>query len=288
MAADSGNAATLWAGVLIVDKPAGVTSHDVVAGVRRERGGRVGHAGTLDPFATGVLTILLGRATRLQRYLLELPKTYVATAKLGWRSSTGDPDGELTKTGRLPEMLTLRTGSISQKVPMTSAVKVDGERLYKRAHRGERSDQRPVREVEIHRAEALDPPPGPLTVGQEVDFEVEVSSGTYVRTLIETLDDAYCSALRRTAVGPLEIGLAGRTLTPREALSFLPGLELDEVAARAIGYGQKLDADRFELPADVQADPAKSFALLHADNLIAVARLEDRTIRSEVVLESAS
>ena len=100
----------LETGVLVVDKPAGVTSHDVVAKIRRERGGKVGHAGTLDPFATGVLTILLGRATRLQRYLLELPKTYVASARLGWRSSTGDPDGELTETGVLPDRLELPTG----------------------------------------------------------------------------------------------------------------------------------------------------------------------------------
>src|SRR3954465_501331 len=125
------------AGGLLVDKPAGATSHDVVAQVRRERGGRVGHAGTLDPFATGLLVLLLGRATRLQRFLLELPKTYRATARLGWRSSTGDPDGELTETGRIPGRLELPTGQIEQRVPMTSAVKVDGERLYRKAHRGE-------------------------------------------------------------------------------------------------------------------------------------------------------
>lgn len=142
----------------MVDKPAGVTSHDVVEGIRRERGGKVGHAGTLDPFATGVLTILLGRATRLQRYLLNLPKTYRATAKLGWKSSTGDPDGDLTETGRLPGRLELPTGIIEQMVPMTSAVKVDGERLYKRAHRGEESEDRPVREVEIYRADLVESP----------------------------------------------------------------------------------------------------------------------------------
>src|SRR3954449_5872389 len=90
---------------LLVDKPANVTSHDVVARVRRERGDKVGHAGTLDPFATGLLVLLLGRATRLQRYLLALPKTYAATARLGWCSTTGDPDGELSETGRIPERL---------------------------------------------------------------------------------------------------------------------------------------------------------------------------------------
>ncbi len=125
------------AGGLLVDKPAGVTSHDVVARIRREHPGKVGHAGTLDPFATGLLVVLLGRATRLQRYLLALPKTYRATARLGWRSSTGDPDGELTETGRVPERLELPTGEIEQRVPMTSAVKVGGERLYRKAHRGE-------------------------------------------------------------------------------------------------------------------------------------------------------
>jgi len=92
---------------LLVDKEAGVTSHDVVAQIRRQLGGRraakVGHAGTLDPFATGLLIVLVGKATRLQRYLLELPKTYVAGARLGWRSSTGDPDGDLTETGVIPE-----------------------------------------------------------------------------------------------------------------------------------------------------------------------------------------
>lgn len=275
-------------GILIVDKPAGVTSHDVVARIRRERGGKVGHAGTLDPFATGVLTILLGRATRLQRYLLDLPKTYLATAKLGWCSSTGDPDGVLTETGILPESLDLPTGKIRQMVPLTSAVKVDGERLYKRAHRGEESEDRPVREVEIFRAELLGRPEGPLVVGQEVRFEVEVSSGTYVRTLIETLGDAYCSALRRTAVGPLGIDLEGRILTPLEALSFLPRVRLDESGAKAIGYGQKLNAGELDLPAAVQDGSSGSFALVRADNLIAVARLEDQQVRPEVVLEPAS
>jgi len=87
--------------ILLCDKPAGITSHDMVVRVRRERGCKAGHAGTLDPFATGLLLVLLGRATRLQRFLVGLPKTYIATARLGWRSSTGDPDGELTETGRV-------------------------------------------------------------------------------------------------------------------------------------------------------------------------------------------
>ncbi len=185
-------------GVLLVDKPAGITSHDAVAVVKRERGLKTGHAGTLDPFATGLLLILLGRATKLQRHLMPLPKTYVATARLGWRSSTGDPDGELTETGEMPTRVELPTGTVRQRVPMTSAVKVGGERLYKKAHRGE-IVQTPTRDVEIHRAELLESGDGRAT------FEVECSSGTYVRTLIETLGDAYCERLRRTAIGPFRV-----------------------------------------------------------------------------------
>src|ERR1700759_5278545 len=140
--------------VLLVDKPAGKTSHDVVAAIRRERGEKAGHAGTLDPFATGLLLVLLGKGTRLQRFLVGLPKTYLATARLGWTSTTGDPDGELTETGVVPDSLALPTGTVRQRVPMTSAVRVGGERLYKKAHRGETVDT-PVRDVEVHRADLL-------------------------------------------------------------------------------------------------------------------------------------
>ena len=188
--------------MLLVDKPAGVTSHDVVAQVRRERGAKAGHAGTLDPFATGLLLVLLGRATRLQRFLTALPKTYLATARLGWRSSTGDPDGELEETGSVPGSLELPTGTVRQRVPMTSAVRVGGERLYKKAHRGE-TVQTPIRDVEVHRAELLS------SDGERATYEIECSSGTYVRTLIETLGDAYCETLRRTAIGPFSVADAG-------------------------------------------------------------------------------
>ena len=140
--------------MLLLDKPAGKTSHDVVAEVRRERGVKAGHAGTLDPFATGLLLILTGSATRLQRFLVGLPKTYLATARLGWVSTTGDPDGELTETGVVPDSLELPTGTVRQRVPMTSAVRVGGERLYKKAHRGE-TVTTPVRDVQVYRADLL-------------------------------------------------------------------------------------------------------------------------------------
>src|SRR4029453_5663661 len=153
----------------------------VVARVRRERGGKAGHAGTLDPFATGLLIVLLDRATRLQRFLMELPKTYVATARLGWRSTTGDPDGELTETGRVPERLELPTGEIEQRVPMTSAVKVGGERLYRKAHRGE-AVETPMRRVTVYRAELLE------TDGEGATFEIEGSRGTKVAALLDRLE----------------------------------------------------------------------------------------------------
>jgi len=210
MALDSGT-------VLLYDKPAGVTSHDVVAEVRRQRRTKTGHAGTLDPFATGLLLILLGRATRLQRFLVGLPKTYLATARLGWRSSTGDPDGELTETGRMPASLELPTGTVRQRVPMTSAVRVGGERLYKKAHRGEVVET-PQRDVQVHRAELVS------AEGEHAHFEIECSAGTYVRTLVETLDDAYCSDLRRTAVGPFRVEDAGEELSAARVAELVPAV----------------------------------------------------------------
>jgi tRNA pseudouridine55 synthase len=210
MAAESGS-------VLLFDKPAGVTSHDVVAQVRRDRGVKAGHAGTLDPFATGLLLILLGRATRLQRFLVGLPKTYLATARLGWRSSTGDPDGELTGTGRMPKDLELPTGIVRQRVPMTSAVRVGGERLYKKAHRGEVVET-PERDVQVHRAELLS------SDADRAHYEIECSAGTYIRTLVETLEDAYCEELRRTAVGPFRVENAGEEVAASQVAELVPAV----------------------------------------------------------------
>lgn len=201
--------------VLLCDKPAGITSHDMVVAVRRERGCKAGHAGTLDPFATGLLLVLLGRATRLQRFLTGLPKTYVAQARLGWRSSTGDPDGELTETGQIPNALDLPTGRVRQRVPMTSAVRVGGERLYRKAHRGEVVET-PEREIEVYRADLLD------SDAESAEYEIECSTGTYIRTLVETLDDAYCSQLRRTAVGPFRVENAGEEIGLERIAELVP------------------------------------------------------------------
>jgi tRNA pseudouridine55 synthase len=258
------------AGGLFVDKPAGVTSHDVVAEIRRERGGKVGHAGTLDPFATGLLVVLFGRATRLQRYLLGLPKTYRATARLGWRSSTGDPDGELTETGRVPERLELPIGEVEQRVPMTSAVRVDGERLYRKAHRGE-AVETPTRTVTVYRAELID------SDAERATFEIECSSGTYIRTLIETLEDAYCESLRRTAIGDLQVPeQSPREISVEDLVSFLPERLLDDEEAVAVSHGRPV-LEPFDLPPD-------RVRLTHDGRLIAVARPDGENLRPEVVL----
>jgi len=185
--------------VLLVDKPAGVTSHDVVARLRRRYDAKGGHAGTLDPFATGLLIVLLGRpATREQRRFMELPKTYVTRARFGAVSTTGDRDGEITETGVMPGELELPTGTIRQRPPAYSAVKVGGERAYKRARRGEQIEM-PERVVTVHRFELLS------RGAETAEFEIECSSGTYVRSLIADLGDAYCETLRRTRIGPFSV-----------------------------------------------------------------------------------
>jgi tRNA pseudouridine55 synthase len=264
---------------LLVDKPAGVTSHDVVAEIRRERGGKVGHAGTLDPFATGLLIVLLGRATRLQRYLLELPKAYRATARLGWRSSTGDPDGELSETGRLPDSLELPTGEIEQRVPMTSAVKVGGERLYRKAHRGE-SVETPTRRVTVHRAELVE------SDAERATFEIECSSGTYIRTLIETLEDAYCESLRRTAVDDIHVPDGGREeIGVEELMAFLPERPLDGNEADRVGHGMQVPLGPGRaLPHVELQDLTPRVRLMHEGRLLAVARPDGENLQPEVVL----
>ena len=255
------------AGGLLVDKPAGVTSHDVVARIRRKRGGKVGHAGTLDPFATGLLVVLLGRA---KRYLLALTKTYRATARLGWRSSTGDPDGELTETGRIPERLELPTGEIEQRVPMASAVKVGGERLYRKAHRGEEVET-PIRPVTIYRAELIE------SDRDRATFEIECSSGTYIRTLIETLEDAYCESLRRLSIDDLHVPEPSpREIAVEELVSFLPERLLDDEEATAVSHGRPVLE-----PFDV---PPEHVRLTHGGRLIAIARVDGENLRPEVVL----
>jgi tRNA pseudouridine55 synthase len=263
---------------LLIDKPVGPTSHDLVQQVRRDFGVKAGHAGTLDPFATGLLICLLGRATRLQRYLLGLPKRYEATARLGWRSTTGDPTGDLTATGSIPQSLDLPVGTIEQRLPMTSAVRVDGERLYRRAHRGEEIET-PVRTTEIYRAELIE------SDGDRARYEIECASGTYVRTLIETLGDAYCEDLRRTGIGHFEVPESGPTpLSYGDLLAFMPERRADDEEADRIGHGSPIevgDLDRSLAP-DEGSGPVR---ITTSDQVLAVARVGDGgMLKPEVVL----
>jgi tRNA pseudouridine55 synthase len=198
-------------GVLLIDKPVGMTSHDVVAAVKRALGGpRTGHAGTLDPFATGLLLVLVGRATKSQQELMSLAKSYQTLAQLGAVSSTGDTEGEITSTGRVPDPdVPLPTGEVRQRPPAYSAVKIGGERAYKRARRGE-SFEMPERIVTVYAFQELwrEPAEDPAAPGPRAAYAIQCGSGTYVRSLIEDLGDGYCLQLRRTAIGPFDVGAA--------------------------------------------------------------------------------
>jgi tRNA pseudouridine55 synthase len=256
-------------GVLLVAKPAGVTSHDVVASARRRlgKGVKVGHAGTLDPFATGLLLVLVGSATRAQRFLMALPKTYRAVARLGWTSSTGDRDGELVETGRVPSSLVLPVGDMLQRPPAFSAVKMGGERLYKKARRGEAVEGAP-RPVTVHRFDEL------WRDGDRVGLELEVSSGTYVRQLVADLGDAYCEELERTAVGSFRLEDAEKFLPLDAALSFMPGRELGKEHALAAANG-------VAIPGDTAL--GEHVRLTHEGRLIAIARPEGSSLKPFVV-----
>jgi tRNA pseudouridine55 synthase len=222
-------------GVLLYDKPAGITSHDVVDRVRRARGRgvKVGHAGTLDPFATGLLLILVGRATRAQRFLMALRKRYEVTAQFGAVSNTGDPDGEIVRTGIVPDgELSLPTGALMQRPPAFSAVKVAGRRAYALARAGVEVEL-DEREVEVFAFEEL------WRDRDRRGFVIECSSGTYVRSLIADLGDAFCEALRRTRIGDFDVDHADpENLIPlNEALGFLPEVRLEGEEARQARHG---------------------------------------------------
>ncbi len=246
--------------VLLYDKPSGVTSHDVVATVRRQLPGRtkVGHAGTLDPFATGLLLVLVGRATRVQHFLMELPKRYEATARFGAVSTTGDPEGEIVSTGAVPAgELELPVGRLRQRPPAYSAVKVAGRRAYQLARAGVQLEL-PEREVEVYRFEQL------WHDGDRRGFAIECSSGTYVRSLIADLGDAYCEQLRRTAIGHFDVDDADpeRPVALARALEFLPELALDAERARRAAHGARISG----------AAAGEVVRLTHDGELVALAR----------------
>jgi tRNA pseudouridine55 synthase len=247
-------------GLVVVDKPAGMTSHDVVSRVRRLAGTRkVGHAGTLDPMATGVLVLGVERATRLLGHLLLTDKAYAATIRLGATTSTDDAEGEVTATrstealadDRVRRALAAMTGEVQQVPSSVSAIKVDGRRAYDRVRAGEQVEL-PARTVRI---ESIDVTRLELP---EIDVEVRCSSGTYIRAIARDLGEelgvgGHLTALRRTAVGAFTLDRA-RTLEELAesfelvpiadaARASFPALDLDDDRATDVRFGRKLELD---------------------------------------------
>jgi tRNA pseudouridine55 synthase len=198
-------------GMLLLDKAAGRSSFGAIAALRPVLGRKLGHAGTLDPFATGLLIVLAGKATRLATFLTGLDKRYRAAVRFGVTSTTDDPEGELTETAVVTDEDAVRRsldafrGEIRQVPPAASAIHIDGERAYRRFRRGEDVEV-PARTVTVHAIELLGFDPA----AQTADLEVHCSTGTYIRALARDLGDAvgaggYCAALRRTEVGPFSV-----------------------------------------------------------------------------------
>jgi tRNA pseudouridine55 synthase len=221
-------------GLVLVDKPSGPSSFAVVKSLRNHYGVKAGHAGTLDPLASGLLLCLLGPATRLARYLVGLEKRYVTEVHLGLRTTTGDGEGEVlekTSPATLGEIEALR-GEVDLRIPQASAVKIEGRRAYELQRRGIAVDM-PVRRSTIHdlRVRSYEPP--------LVELELRVSSGTYVRAIADALG-GHCRTLRRTAVGPFRVEDADeeRVLPPLAALPHLGERELSDDEAQLVRTGR--------------------------------------------------
>ena len=310
-------------GLIVVDKPAGWTSHDVVGRMRRLAGTRkVGHAGTLDPMATGVLVLGIGRATRLLTYIVGHDKEYLATIRLGETTVTDDAEGEVTASvdatsitdAQIAAAVAELTGDIEQVPSSVSAIKVDGVRSYKRARDGEDVDlpARPVTVAEFDILETrrvVDEPGADARI--DLDVRVTVSSGTYVRALARDLGRAlevggeavggHLTALRRTRVGGLvladartldELGeiVDGGSQVPLIALAtaasaVLPSLTVTETQVTALGYGQAIELTPADLPADAGEGPVAALAPNGA--LVAVIERKRRDWRPAVVFQPA-
>jgi tRNA pseudouridine55 synthase len=273
-------------GLILADKPAGITSHDMVARARHALGRRrVGHAGTLDPFATGLLILLVGRGTRVQRYLMAQPKTYEVVVRFGATSTTGDTEGVVTETGVMPDFpLVLPTGELQQRPPAHSAVKVDGERAYTRARRGE-TVVLDERTVHVHEFTTL------WQDGDRAGLRIVCGSGTYVRSLVGDLGDAYCLELRRTAIGPFSVdgGWPGvghvSVVGLNDGLArIMPVVRLEGDEAQAATHGRAVTAPDGGLAAPAGDGAAWDHALLvDATGEIAVAEVREDGMMKPVV-----
>lgn len=273
-------------GLLLVDKPSGMTSHDAVDIVRRWLGTRkVGHAGTLDPMATGLLVLGVGRGTRLLRYLGELPKTYAATGRLGEETDTLDADGEIVRTApvdvslaELQRACASLVGESMQTPPAYSAVKVGGRKLYEAARGGEvlEAPARPIR-VDAFDVTAFD--------GRDLEARITCSGGTYVRVLVADVGrslgcGAHLVGLRRTAIGSLRVEEArppgdGELEPVERAVQHLPSIRVEPEEARAASHGRPLG------PAGIQGPYA---VLDPEDSLVGIYRDEGPMARPEVIL----
>jgi tRNA pseudouridine55 synthase len=256
-------------GLVLVDKPAGPSSFAIVKELRRRFGVKAGHAGTLDPIATGLLLCLLGRATRLSRYLVGLDKRYVTEIRLGHRTSTGDGEGEVIEETDIPSRREIETleGEVELRVPSASAVKLGGERAYALHRRGVAVEM-PIRRSTIYalRVRRYAPP--------LVELDLRVSSGTYVRSIADALG-GHCRTLRRTAVGPFGVEDADEELVlpPLAAVVFLPARELTDDEVELVRTGRP-----------VSGGGEGATALYHAGDLVAVGRATGEVIRPETVL----
>ena len=221
------------AGVALVDKPVGPSSFAIVAQIRRMTGARTGHAGTLDPFATGLLLVLSGRATKIAPCLVGLDKRYLTDVDLTVRTSTGDPEGEVVERLEPPDAAGLERrlaglrGEIELPIPAASAVKIGGERAYRLARRGVEVEM-PLRRSTVHALDVI------AYTGEIVTLDICVSSGTYVRAIAEALG-GHCVSLRRTEVGPFRVEEAdpARIVPPDEALARIGGAPADASARGA-------------------------------------------------------
>ncbi|MDP9329751.1 MAG: tRNA pseudouridine(55) synthase TruB [Actinomycetota bacterium] len=253
-------------GLLLVDKPQGITSHDAVASVRRALGTKkVGHAGTLDPMATGLLVIGVGRATRLLRFLGDLPKTYEGTMRLGVETTTLDAEGDVTRTApvdatdeQIRAAMAALVGDPMQTPPAFSAVSVGGRRLYDAARKGQTLEAAP-RQIHVDTFDLL------ARRGDEVDFRVICGGGTYVRVLAADVGaavgcGAHLTRLRREAIGLFGVAQAtppqepGSPLPVEVAVTHLPRMSLEPEEAIAAGHGRILGPSGIDGPFAVYDD----------------------------------
>jgi len=260
-------------GLVLVDKPVGPSSFALVRDLRSKTGAKAGHAGTLDPFASGLLLVLLGSATRLARYLVGLDKRYETEIDLSSRTASGDLQGETIETKEAPpreqleKSLEQLRGEVELRVPAVSAVKIGGERAYRLARRGE-APEMPLRRSRIDELRLLDYSNG------VVRLDLRVSSGTYIRAIADRLG-GHCRSLRRLEVGPFSVADAdGELIRPAtEALPFLPALELSEEEAGLVRNGGELARGESGL-----------LRLCREGRLIAVALGKNGTVRPETVM----